>query len=78
MKDTVISASRKRKELRSLGICFLLAFLVNAGAILFYHTPFYELVTQLGFIVVITVVFYFLYTLIRVLFYLGRKLFARQ
>lgn len=73
MKDTVITAARKRTELWTAGICFLLAVLVNAGAILYYHTPFYELFTQIGFTVVIAVVFYVVWTLVRILVWAVRK-----
>ena len=45
MKDTLITAHRKLVELKTAGVCLLLAILVNIGCIIYYHTPFYEVFT---------------------------------
>ena len=73
MKDTLITAGRKRKELKAAGICLLLAVLLNIGCIIYYHTPFYEVFTQIGYTVVIALGFYVIWTAIRLVVWLFRK-----
>ena len=43
MKDTIITAKRKKTELIMLLFCFLLANAGNLYAIITYHTSFIEL-----------------------------------
>jgi hypothetical protein len=73
MKDTLITAHRKLVELKTAGVCLLLAILVNIGCILYYHTPFYEVFTQIGYTVVIALGFYIIWTAIRLVVWLFRK-----
>ena len=73
MKDTLITAHRKLVELKTAGICLLLAVLVNIGCIIYYHTPFYEVFTQIGYTVVIALGFYVIWTAIRLILWLFRK-----
>ena len=73
MKDTLITAHRKLVELKTAGICLLLAVLVNIGCIIYYHTPFYEVFTQIGYTVVIALGFYVIWTAIRLIVWLFRK-----
>lgn len=73
MKDTLITAHRKLVELKTAGVCLLLAILVNIGCILYYHTPFYEVFTQIGYTVVIALGFYVIWTAIRLVVWLFRK-----
>ena len=73
MKDTLITAHRKLVELKTAGVCLLLAILVNIGCILYYHTPFYEVFTQIGYTVVIALGFYIIWTAIRLIVWLFRK-----
>ena len=73
MKDTLITAKRKRIELRTAGVCLLLAVLVNGGCIIHYHTPFYEVFTQIGYTLMIALGFYLIYTAIRLIIRPFRK-----
>ena len=73
MKDTLITAHRKLVELKTAGVCLLLAVLVNIGCIIYYHTPFYEVFTQIGYTVVIALGFYVIWTAIRLIAWLFRK-----
>ncbi|MCR4860718.1 MAG: hypothetical protein K5910_08660 [Bacteroidales bacterium] len=73
MKDLIIPAVRLRRELRTLAICFAIAVVANIGAIIGYKTPFYEIFTQIGYVVVITLVLYLVWALIRTLVWLIRK-----
>ena len=77
MKDITIPASRIRKELWSLAICFGIAVLINLGSIIYYHTPLYELFTQIGFTVVVTIILYIAWILLRLLVRLIRKVFRK-
>ena len=73
MKDTLITAHRKLVELKTAGVCLLLAVLLNVGCIIYYHTPFYEVFTQIGYTVVIALGFYVIWTAIRLIAWLFRK-----
>lgn len=79
MKDTVISAKRKKTEIVTWLICFIIANLVNLYAIITYNnTSFSELFTSLGYVLVVSFVLYFLWSLLRILFYGLKKLIARR
>ena len=73
MKDTLITAHRKLVELKTAGVCLLLAVLLNVGCIIYYRTPFYEVFTQIGYTVVIALGFYVIWTAIRLIAWLFRK-----
>ncbi|MBR4586193.1 MAG: hypothetical protein IKO29_05585 [Bacteroidales bacterium] len=75
MKDTLVTARRKKTEIITALVCFALAFLLNIVCILVYKTPFKEVFTQIGYIVVISVALYVIWTAIRLLVWLirGRK-----
>jgi len=73
MKDTLITAHRKLVELKTAGVCLLLAVLLNIGCIIYYRTPFYEVFTQIGYTVVIALGFYVIWTAIRLIVWLFRR-----
>ena len=73
MKDTVISAKSKRRELIAAAVCLGLATALNVGCIIYYHTSFTELFTQSGYTVSIALAFYMLYTVIRLIIRFFRK-----
>ena len=73
MKDTLITAERKRIELKTAGVCLLLAVLVNIGSIIYFHTPFYEVFTQIGYTVMIALAFYLIWSAIRLIIWLFRR-----
>ena len=54
MKDLVISARRIRREIRFAAAAFIVAFLTNLYAVVRFDRPWYELFTQMGYVVVIT------------------------
>jgi energy-converting hydrogenase Eha subunit C len=74
MKDIVITAQRIKKELYILLGCFAAACTLNAISIILYKTPWYELFTQIGYVVIIAVCIYLLVALIRVVVALLVKL----
>ncbi|MCM1176390.1 MAG: hypothetical protein NC115_02810 [Bacteroidales bacterium] len=65
MKDTVITARAKRRELLVFSGCFLAAFLANVYAIVEYRTSWTELFSQIGYVLVIAVSLYALCWIIR-------------
>ena len=72
MKDTLVTARRKKTEIITALVCFALAFLLNIVCIIVYKTPFKEVFTQIGYIVVISVTLYVIWTAIRLLVWLIR------
>lgn len=65
MKDIVIRAASVKRELIVLGFCFVLAECANLGAIIKYDRPWFELFTQVGFVLVLTLLLYFALLLLR-------------
>lgn len=77
MKDTVISAAVKRRELKIWLVCFIVANIVNWAAIIKYQTPWYEIFTQIGYVVVSSLLFYGLLLLVRIAYKILRRLSAK-
>ena len=66
MKDTIITAQFKRRELWILLACFVVANITNWVAIIRFSAPWYEVFTQIGYVLFTTVVIYALIALVRV------------
>ena len=66
MKDTIITAQFKRRELWILLACFVVANIANWVAIIRFSAPWYEVFTQIGYVLFTTVVIYALTALARV------------
>ena len=77
MKDTVISAVVKRRELKIWLVCFVVANIVNWAAIIKFDTPWYEVFTQIGYVVVSSLVLYVLLLLVRIAYRILRRLAAK-
>lgn len=77
MKDTIISAAVKRRELKILLVCFILANVVNWVAIIKFGTPWYEVFTQVGYMTVTTLIIYGLLLLVRIAYHILRRLSAK-
>ncbi len=73
MKDTLITAGRKKTELLTFLACLGLAVLVNIGCIIYFHTPFYEVFTQIGYTLVVALGFYLIWTAVRLIVWLFRR-----
>jgi len=58
MKEIVISVKRIKTELFSLLVCFLIGFVANIGAVIYYKTPASEIITSLPYVLVFMVVIY--------------------
>lgn len=70
MKDIVITGRRVRLELYILFTSFVLAELVNSYSIIKYDTPWTELFSQIGFVLILTAIIYAVHWLLRLLFLL--------
>lgn len=78
MKDIVIKEKHIKRELYCLLACFVAAFAVNTGAVIAYDRPWIELVSQLGYVVFVTVVIYVLLLIFRLLAALVIRLLGRN
>ncbi len=78
MKDTIVTARRKKIELITLLICFVLSNLVHLYAIIAYHAPFMEMVTSIFYIIIFTFVIYTFWGILRLLFYGLQALFGKK
>ena len=78
MKDIIITPHRQRTELLTLLVCFVIAFGLNVYAIVKYDGQWTELFWSLGFVVATTAVLYAAWTLLRLLWYGGKRLVRNQ
>ncbi len=78
MKDTLITARRKKYEIITFMACFLVANLANIYAIIAYHTPDFELITSILYVFIFAVALYIFWCLMRLLKYGLRILFLRK
>lgn len=78
MKDTIITARRKKIELITLLVCFIIANLMHLYAVIAYHAPLREMVTSIFYIIVFTFVLYALWGILRLLFYGMLLLFRKK
>lgn len=78
MKDILITSARLKKEIRLLVGCFIAAFLINATAIIIYKTPWYEIFSQLGYVVAITLCIYLLIAFFRIIIVLIKRIFTKN
>jgi len=65
MKDLVIKGTRFKAELLVLAGCLVAAEMLNAYSVIRFGTPWYELFTQIGFVVVTALVFYVILWMVR-------------
>ena len=68
MKDTVITARAKKRELWILLACFVVANITNWVAIIRFSAPWYEVFTQIGYVVVTSLAIYALIAVLRIAF----------
>ena len=78
MKDTIISAAVKRRELYIWLACFVVANIVNWVAIIKFHSPWYEIFTQIGYVVVTSLLIYGLLLMARIAWWIIRILLHKR
>ena len=72
MKDTIVTARRKKIELITL------SNLIHLYAIIAYHAPFTEMITSIFYIIIFTFVLYACWGILRLLFYGMQALFKKK
>jgi len=73
MKDTIVTARRKKIELITLLVCFVVSNLLHLYAIIAYHAP-----TSIFYIIIFTFVLYAFWGILRLLFYGMQALFKKK
>jgi len=77
-RDTTFKAASKKRELIIFGACFAAAFTLNVMGIIKHQSPARELVTQLHVVLFLTLVFYGIVIILRVLYYMISRLWIRK
>lgn len=80
MKDIkiTITTKRQRTEIRLLGVCIVLAFLLNITSIIAFNTEWKELYTQLLWVISLGFGIYFLVLFLRLVYGLIRFIFSKK
>lgn len=60
MQDLIITKERIKIEINKILICFLIANILNIYSIVIYETEWWEFFTQLHWVIILTLVMYFL------------------
>ena len=72
MKDIVITSARLIKELFIFATTFIIAFFVNVIAVFLFDTPWYEIFTQIGYVIALTLLLYLVVIIFRLIFLAGK------
>ena len=78
MKDIIITSKRLNKEIRILLTCFIVSFILNILSIIIYKTPWVEMFSQIGYVVVISFILFLIVTFIRLLVWTIGVLFRKK
>jgi len=66
MKDTILTARRKKVEIGSLLVCFFIANILHVYAIIKYGASFMELFTSFFYVLAFTIALYFAWCVLRI------------
>lgn len=78
MKDIVFTQARQRRELIILGVCVVVACLLNIWAIASYDAPWSELYSAIFYVLIFAAVLYAITVGVRMLVYGIRLLLPRK
>ena len=78
MKDTLITARRKKVELCTMTVCFVVSFLLNWYAIAEYNAPYTELYSSIFYVLLFAVALYVAWTFLRLVVYGISRLFVTK
>lgn len=78
MKDTLIKATRKKRELWIALVCFLFAFLMNVYSIIRFKTEWSELLTTLHITILLAIFIYILVGIVRLIVWWIMLLFGKK
>lgn len=60
MKDIVITSRMLKQERNIYLVSFVVSFIINIIAIIIYSRPWIEMFSQIGYVIVISIIIYFL------------------
>lgn len=78
MKDTILTARRKKIEFITMLVCFLIGNLLNLYAIIIHKANYSELYSSIFYVITFSVVLYLLWSVIRFLLYGIISLFIKK
>ncbi|MGM0532332.1 MAG: hypothetical protein ACQER7_13385 [Bacteroidota bacterium] len=78
MKDSVISAKAKKRELTIFIILLIASFIANIISIMAYNTDWIEVVSALHYVLLFAIVLYIIQGIIRLIIWGIRRLVSRQ
>lgn len=67
MKDIIIKSNKIKTEGITLLICFIISFISNIGAILFYESPIEEVFTSLFYVILFALFLYIMWSVIHLI-----------
>jgi len=78
MKDIIITSKKLKQERNIYLLSFLLAFVINVIAIIVYSRPWIEIVSQIGYVIVISFFIYLILWIPRGIITFSIHLFRRR
>lgn len=78
MKDIIITSKKLKQERNIFLLSFLLAFIINVIAIIIYSRPWIEIISQIGYVIVISFFIYLILWIPRGILIFLSHLFRRK
>lgn len=78
MKDIIITSQKLKRERNIYLLSFILAFIVNVIVIIVYSRPWIEVISQIGYVIVISIFIYFILWIPRGILSVLIRLFRRK
>ncbi len=78
MKDSIISAKSKKRELNIFIIAFVVAFILNIISIIAYNTDWIEVLSALHYVLLFAIVLYIIQGIIRLIIWGIRRLASKE
>ncbi len=78
MKDIIITSKKLKQERNIFLLSFLLAFIINVIAIIIYSRPWIEIISQIGYVIVISFFIYLILWILRGILIFLSHLFRRK
>jgi len=78
MKDIIITSKKLKQERNIYLLSFLIAFIINVIAIIIYSRPWIEIISQIGYVIVISIFIYFILWIPRGIFSILIRLCRRK
>lgn len=78
MKDSIISAKVKKRELTIFVIAFVVAFILNIISIISYNTDWIEVLSVLHYVLLLAIILYIIQGIIRLIIWGIRQLVSKK